>query len=265
MKNLDFTHDALFHKRKKRKEKNLEKTIGMQRLCKTPCTLRSIIGDPDETFAYRTTRTLLIRDWRVGLALLFLQFVVFLYIVVYQVYFTQVYFQISGLVSTVRLNSREPTENYRWNSGSAPFCLGTVNPSHPSTILAGYYTIDSARNKYSYIGPGGNPAISFPQRNCSYLDEALSIPLFEDDRNFFITEVRELVQSLRTPRINPNADCNSLQNSSCIWQPPNGVFNDLAARSYVPDIEFFTVLIDRSCEVCHAAFSIFPSYLSLFP
>ena len=212
---------------------------------KTPCTLRRLIGDPDETFAYRTSRTLVIKDWRIGLSLLFLQFVVFIYIVVYQIYFTQVYLQISDLVSTVRLNPRGPTSAYMWTNGQAPFCLNATNPQHPSEILQSYYTVDTSNRTYSYVGPGGSPSIKFQQRVCTYMDEANAVPLFEDERNFFITEVCELVQTYSAVPAVPNSTCNTLQDLGCSWQPPNVNFSASATRSYVPDVEFYTIMIDR--------------------
>ena len=75
------------------------------------CTrlLERNLGDLDEFFAYQTTRTLKIRDRHLGGSLLCLQATIFVYVVVWQILFSQVYLAQSDFAGVVRLSLPGPT------------------------------------------------------------------------------------------------------------------------------------------------------------
>ena len=74
------------------------------------CTqfLERHLGDLDQACAYRTTRTLVIRDRKLGCSLLSLQAFIFIYVVVWQILFSQVYMAQSDFAGVVRLQLRAP-------------------------------------------------------------------------------------------------------------------------------------------------------------
>ena len=69
--------------------------------------------DLDTLCGYTTARTLLIRDRRLGFLLFGLQFVIFLYVVVYQVLLQQVYSAVSDFNGVVRLQLKAPAPAMR--------------------------------------------------------------------------------------------------------------------------------------------------------
>ena len=73
----------------------------------------------DEFFAYRTNRTVAIRDRRLGISLLLLQLSIAGYVLVYQVILGQSYLAASDLVGSVRLQMLAPSDAYRWGGGRA--------------------------------------------------------------------------------------------------------------------------------------------------
>lgn len=218
--------------------------------------VRRVVGDPDETFSYRTSRTLVIKDWRVGISLLGLQFGVFCYICLYQIYSQQVYFAESDITGAVRLNPRAPAPAFSWNNGAAPFCSGATGPfTHPSTLISSYYTIVNDNN-YTYTGPGSSGAgVIFPRYPCTYMDEANAIPLFEDDRLLIVTEVREIQQTFSLAAT-PTVACSTQQGpgaQGCTWRPVTGdLGNFFDLYTYVPDIEFYTIQFDHQVNAPQA-------------
>lgn len=229
--------------------------------------VRRVVGDPDETFSYRTARTLVIKDWRVGISLLGLQFGVFCYICLYQIYSQQVYLAESDITGAVRLNPRAPQlgaiasdgtrTGFTWVNGSAPFCSNAVAPFlHPSPIIQSYYP-SVTDTTYTYTGPGSSGAgVTFPRYNCTYMDEANAIPLFEDDRLFIVTEVREIQQTFSLAAT-PTTQCSTQQGAGaqgCTWRPLTGDLGDLFNNlTYVPDTEFYTIQFDHQLNAPQAS------------
>lgn len=214
-------------------------------------TINKLVGDADRTFSYSTPRSLTIKDWRLGFANLVLKLGIFCYIIIYQVIFQQVYRRDSLLSTSVRTRVIEGDPSFRWAPGTAPYCLGALAPSHPSAALTAQYSVTPTT--YTYTGPGGNAAISYPRRQCTYLDEGDAVPLVESDRSFLLTEARVTPQRWSTaPCAGPAASCapcatNLLTTPGCSWLPDYSPTNaTVTNRTYVPDIEFFTLNIDHS-------------------
>jgi hypothetical protein len=196
--------------------------------------LESYTGDLDTAFAYRTARTLTIRDKRLGLGLLALQGIIFLYIIVYQITLTQVYFAVGDFNSVVRLQLQAPTANYRWPGGAPPYCRGslTLPPASDYPLAAGY----------SLPGDGTftKDGVSYPQRLCNFFDETTAVPIVETDRMFVTTETRSTLQST-------SPECSDLGQLSCVFLPPYNRNNgNVTQRAFVADIELFTLLIDHN-------------------
>ena len=214
----------------------------------------------DSLLSYSSVRTLVIRDWRLGAAGLGLKFAIFCYLIVYQIILQQAYRRDSAISVSLRTRVRQGAEVYQWRNGSAPFCLGVTAPVHTSALLQSYYTLSPDGLLYTYRGPIGSAnAIkasgTYPRRNCSYFDEAAAAPLQESDRTFLLTENRVTPQvwsDSRVPCTSSNlslcAPCPSalVTAPDCDYQPFDAVGDSVTARSYIPDVEFFTINIDHS-------------------
>jgi hypothetical protein len=189
--------------------------------------------DLDTLCGYTTARTLLIRDRRLGFLLFGLQFIIFLYVVVYQVLLQQVYSAVSDFNGVVRLQLKAPAAAMRWPGGAPPYCLGVAAPLPAAYPLAPGYAIPSPGN-FSRNG------VPFQQRHCQFLDETSAVPIPETDRMFLTTETRATAQSAP-------AACANLDALNCTFSPPYNRNDDsVTRRSFVADIEFFTLLIDHN-------------------
>ena len=189
-------------------------------------------GDLDTLCGYTTARTLLIRDRRLGFLLFGMQFLIFCYVVIYQVALQQVYSAVSDFNGVVRLQLTAPAVAMRWPGGAPPYCLGTaaVPAAYP---LAPGYAIPGA-GSFTRLGQ------SFPQRHCQFLDETTAVPIPETDRMFLTTETRATAQSAP-------AACANLDALNCTFAPPYNRNDDaVTRRSFVADIEYFTLLIDHN-------------------
>ena len=196
--------------------------------------LESYVGDLDLICSYSTSRTLLIRDKRLGITLYSIQGAILFYVVVWQLILSQVYMADSNFASVVRLQLQQPNQFYRWPSGKGPFCLGTsAIPSDYPT--ASHYTIPS-EGYYSYLGS------ALPQRHCQFFDETGAVPIPETDRMFVTTETRQTNQNVQE-----GTECTTVGSINCTFLPSYSRNDDnITRRSFVADIEYFTLLIDHS-------------------
>ena len=216
--------------------------------------------DLDSLFSYTTTRALVIRDWRLGAAGLGLKFAIFCYLILYQIILQQAYRRDSAISVSLRTRVRQGAEVYQWRNGSAPFCLGVTALSHASALLESYYALSPDGLSYTYRGPIGSANSlrsggTYARRNCSYFDEAAAAPLQESDRTFILTENRVTPQvwsDSRVPCASSNLSlCTPCPSAfvtapECDYQPFDSVGDSVTARSYIPDVEFFTINIDHS-------------------
>jgi hypothetical protein len=200
------------------------------------------LGTPDDFFSYRTSRTLQIRDRKLGVTLYLLQAVIFVYVVFWQIMFSQVYMAQSDFAGVVRLQLRAPDAYYRWPGDSAPYCLGTSSvPQYP---LAADYA-DAGEGTFTRAGS----LFKGTQRHCQYFDEVTAVPIPETDRMFLTTETRT------TPQ-NVNGTCLRMEHSACVFSPAYNKSNDnITRRSFVADVEFFTLLIDHNMNAPLAGIS----------
>lgn len=207
------------------------------------------VGDVDTFFAYRTTRVVAIRDKYLGLGLISLQLAVGLFVVIYQVILAQNYMTNSDLVSSVRLQMKAPSTEFQWPNGDAPYCSGVTSLSGPRAID---FTIDPMTQRYAYT-PNGNTvgATYFEQRDCEYLDETSAMPLTETDRVFLSSEERLTVQT-----VDAAACSNALSSPSCVFAPAYDKNNpNVTRRTFVADIEYFTLLVDHNMNAPLAGIS----------
>jgi len=213
--------------------------------------IESYTGDLDTFCAYRTSRTLMIRDRRLGITLFAMQFAIFIYVVVWQLALSQVYLAQSDFNGVVRLQLKAPSNAYRWPQGLAPYCLaaGAVNATYP--LAAGY----AVNGDGTFTKDGA----TFAQRHCQFLDETAAVPIPETDRMFLTSETRVTAQSA------PLA-CAQSESIDCQFTPAyNRNDDNVTRRSFVADVEFFTLLIGASCSARPAASPAGPRAASLFP
>lgn len=193
------------------------------------------VGELDTACGYRTTRTLFIRDRRLGFLLYSMQLAIFGYIM-YQVFVLQVYMAASDFNGVVRLQLKAPyPSTYRWPQGAPPYCLGvaSVPAAYP---LSSTYAI----NGDGTFSKGG---VQFQQRHCQFFDETTAVPIAETDRMFLTTETRLTLQAT-------SPACASFDSLNCTFAPAYNRNNDnVTRRSFVADIEYFTLLIGAFCSL----------------
>jgi len=165
----------------------------------------------DDTFAYTTLRTVRIRDRKLGLTMIALQVVIFVYVVLYAVLFQQQYKQMGLVTGTVRLQLLEPqSDGFRWPDQQAPFCNGVAASidtayAFPSVVpgvsqTGGLYTFQGMSN----VGPQGN---------CSYLDARMAVPDPIESGGIFLPTRVTVIEQIASP----SALCTQLQSSACTW------------------------------------------------
>jgi hypothetical protein len=197
----------------------------------------SYTGNLDDFCGYTTARTLLIRDRRLGFLLFALQFIIFLYVVVYQITLQQVYMASSDFNGVVRLQLKAPAPAVRWPGGAPPYCAGVA--------AVGAYPLGPS---YAIPAPGTftHSGVPFAQRFCQFLDETTAVPIPETDRMFLTTETRATAQSTAP-------SCANLDSLACTFLPAYNRDNgNVTRRSFVADVEFFTLLIDHNMNAPQA-------------
>ena len=200
----------------------------------------------DVFFAYRTARTVAIRDRRLGLTLLALQLIIASYVIVYQVILSQNYMSPSDLVGSVRLQMQAPKlPQFKWYNGAAPYCAGVTYLDPRNGPRANFYAIKDGSFAYTG-GQSVGDATFFPQRNCTYYDETSAIPLAETDRVFLTSEERTTLQSVNAS-VCSGAEAAYLSSPSCAFFPPySKTDSEITRRAFVSDIEWFTLLVDHN-------------------
>lgn len=141
-------------------------------------------------------------------------------------FWQQAFLKRTDVGGLVRLELQPAAQPYRWADGTAPYCLNAV-PTAESAAL-GY---DFPSPGFYRLRPGG---LVFPQYSCKYLDqdwELFERTLFVATRNSYISQTLSNLSS-----------CSTLAHSYCTWGSPA----DKAQNIYIPDIEYFTLLLDHN-------------------
>ena len=90
------------------------------------------------------------------------------------------------------------------------------------------------------------------QRHCQYFDEVTAVPIPETDRLFLTTETRITTQAVAPA----GGACAALESSACAFLPAYNKSDDgVTRRSFVADVEFFTLLIDHNMNAPLAGIS----------
>ena len=189
---------------------------------------RVAIGDPDVTFGYATSSKVIIRDKRLGFLYYFLTLCILIWIGVYQLRYLQQYRKEAGVIATARTQLQAPS-----NRTLAPaFCLG-VNASTPPSDASSY--VFPEPGLYTYTGASGD-GLKSPQGGCTYLDArfAVSDPL-ENGALLLPTRV-SIIEEVASPL----PACAQLGQSTCTFSVLQ------TSLTYVPDAEWFTLLVDHS-------------------
>lgn len=189
----------------------------------------AVIGDPDKTFGYSTLSRTIIRDKRLGFLHAFLTLCILIYVFVYQIAYVQQWRKEGGIIGTTRMQLQAPDAR----TTQPAFCAG-VNSTTVSNNTAGYYGFP-APGLYNYTGPNGGPA-TLRQGACAYMDarDAVTDPL---ENNALVLPTRITISQ---EQVQPMPRCERLAFADCEWVT---VASEL---QYIPDVEFFTLLIEHS-------------------
>ena len=221
--------------------------------------------DLDDVFAYTTPRMVVIKDRRLGLALMATQVAVFVYIVVYQVRggglcrllrtwrlfptptasppssppqiaFLQAYMREGAIIGQVRLRVQNPEAQYRWAPGTAPYCVGEGTPTTNFGVQP--YRV-TASGTYEYTGGNG---VATPQLPCMYLpSELLSPDPTENGAIFIPSWINTRNDTLNgSVAVGAGGDCSGLQSATCTYTTAS------QSAAFVRDIGVATLLIDHS-------------------
>lgn len=194
--------------------------------------------------SYATVRKVRIRDSRLGIFYRVSQLAIGLYVLAYNIIVLQAYLKEAVAVTgSVRLRLREPDAPYRLAAGAAPYCLGEFNstPGVPPPSIPGY-VVNAAAGTYQYVGgPGGIPGT--PQRSCIRLDSPYVLP--------GPRELNAVLLPTYTAQ-NPEVVQDTVACAGFTVLPVNGVdpcaFVEAGptTRSFLRDVDFWTLLIDHS-------------------
>jgi hypothetical protein len=189
----------------------------------------AVIGDPDKTFGYSTISRTIIRDKRLGFLHAFLTLCILIYVFVYQIAYVQQFRKEGGIIGTARMQLQAPGAR----TVQPAFCAG-VNSSTVTNNSRSYYSFP-APGSYAYTGPNGGPA-SLSQGACAFMDarDAVTDPL---ENNALVLPTRITISQ---EQVQPMPRCERLGFADCEWAT---VATEL---QYIPDVEFFTLLIEHS-------------------
>lgn len=187
------------------------------------------VGDLDDVFAYKSVRTVRIRDRRLGLVFYAIQLAIFAYVIAYQIVLRQQYMKEYDVIASARMQLLRPSFNYRWPGGVAPYCNTANGTGFPYTTY-----IFPTPGYYQYTMNG----ILAAQGTCAYLDANSSVPdPLEKDAIFLAT------RTTLTTQIASPSECNASQYTYCDW---NSTSNEVF---FTADAEMFTLLIDHVMAV----------------
>lgn len=199
--------------------------------CRSRCPTHLCGTDVDDLFAYTTTKSIKIRDARLGLLHYSLMFLIVLYILVYQLIAKNGYLRFSPAQNSVRLTLQEPTNNCNPNK---PDCQDSFVPVSQLPYCC-------AKNSSCRATPGDSCSCSFrpsfSNYNCTWMGgDAASI--VQESSIMVTTLVHQYNQTL-------NASCFEgfpTASGSCskVW------IVDSDAIFFIANIEAFTVLVDHS-------------------
>lgn len=195
------------------------------RWCWVGGTERKLCGrDVDRAFAYTVPRQVEIRDARIGVPLFLLRAVIVLYTIFYSIVVNRGYVKTTEIFGVTRIQALAPALPYR--STAPPYCASTTAP-----VTGAPYAINASAKTFVYTG--GMGGVSAPQAQCSYLDEKWLVPEpLEASAAFLPTFIA--ANSERNP-------CGSrLDNATCLYS------RFARTGAYIPDVEFFTLLLDHS-------------------
>lgn len=194
--------------------------------------------------SYETVRKVRIRDSRLGIFYRVAQLAIGLYVLAYNIIVLQAYLKEAVAVTgSVRLRLREPDAPYRLAAGAAPYCLGEFNstPGAPPPSIPGY-VVNVAAGTYQYVGgPGGIPGT--PQHSCIRLDSPYVLP--------GPRELNAVLLPTYTAQ-SPEVVQDPVACAGFTALPVNGIdpcaFVEAGptTRSFLRDVDFWTLLIDHS-------------------
>ena len=200
--------------------------------------LERYVGDLDDALAYSTTRTVRIRDRRLG-GLYYLVVVgILCYILGYQVIVRQAYLKPAPVTALARLQLQRPSADYRWPDTQAPYCAGPGTPDRaaPWPRVASYYAYPQP-GLYEYTGPGAQGVLT-ARLPCLFFDENFAVPNPLEANALFLTTRFTTLRQEASP-----ANCTAEQYTFCSFNTTSSVY------ALVADAEMFTLLIDHSMAV----------------
>jgi hypothetical protein len=199
------------------------------------------VGDLDDLLSYTTSRTVRIRDKRLGAAYVLLTTAILAYILAYQVAVRQAFLKSGDVAALARLQLQRAGAAYRWPQGAAPYCAGSPAPGANASGgggapgVAAFYAFPSA-GAYEYVGPGGGGVVA-AQLDCLFFDESFAVPSPLESNAIFLTT---RLTSWREQSAPAQTECDYQGLENCSWVA--GARN----TSYVADVELFTLLIEHS-------------------
>lgn len=189
--------------------------------------------DCDDVFAYTTTKTVRILDYRLGCCQYLLMLCILFYVFIYQVVLDLGYLEFEDAENTIRIILQEPTQD---NCNPSDFgCKTKLTPLHElgycCSLLAGRNCSNFTNGSCSC---DGRPS---PSQNCTYMD-GQTAAVISSKGVMITTAVQRFEQSL-------NEACflnKSIGEDTCwqIWAP------DSANMYYLADIENYSIILDHT-------------------
>eukprot|EP00039_Didymoeca_costata_P023117 m.6016 g.6016 ORF g.6016 m.6016 type:complete len:426 (-) comp3467_c0_seq1:78-1355(-) len=174
-------------------------------------------GNLDDTFAYQTVKVVGIRDKRLGLLKLAFMIAIAIFILLYQLLYMNNYLKLEAPTGTVRFSLREPMVD-----GCRDMLKQNCSANYRAVTEIPYCGQNTACKDCKYM--------------CEYLD---SVSVQESqDKSLLITTYTEIMNQTKS---SCGENATGSEKCSRVWD--NGSENP--SRSYVADIESFTLLIDH--------------------
>jgi len=188
--------------------------------------------DIDKVFAYATPRVAKIQDANLGILRLLLMLLIFLYIVIFQIWYQGKHFQVHGVTGTYRLQLQEPTVGH-----CNPMVIGCQSNFTSMGLLP--YCLQNTDVK------GDVPKV---RRDCAYFDATELFTTLESG-HLLPTKMSTFKQ---VPGCHPSAENDWACQRKYDFEAPEG--KPLVSGKKAPpksdvfmaDIEHFTLLIDHA-------------------